>query len=94
MTHGIEKLQGLLYKLPMMGIPLTGPSFVNADNKSQVTHSIKPESICYYVVQESVAMGESLITHINSEENLSDLMTKVTHGSKCRQLIGNILHDI
>jgi hypothetical protein len=39
-------------------------------------------------------MGESLTTHVNSEENLSDLMTKVTHGSKCRQLLGNILHDI
>ena len=25
-----------------------------------------------------VAMGESLITHIDSEDNLSDLMTKVT----------------
>jgi hypothetical protein len=26
-------------------------------------------------------MGESLITHIKSEDNLSDLMTKVTHGA-------------
>ena len=39
-------------------------------------------------------MGESLITHINSEENLSDLMTKVTRGGKRRQLVGNILYDI
>jgi hypothetical protein len=45
-------------------------------------------------VQESVAIGESLISHIDSEENLSELMTKVTHGSKCRQLVGNILYDI
>ncbi len=67
-----------------MGIPLTGPSFIYADNKSQVTNSTIPEStlkkkchsICYHVVQESVAMGELLITHIDSEDNLSDLMTK------------------
>ena len=26
--HGIEKLRGLLYKLCMMGIPLTGPSYI------------------------------------------------------------------
>jgi hypothetical protein len=46
------------------------------------------------MVQESVAMGESLITHIDSEYNLSDLMTKVFRGGKCRQLFGNILYDI
>ncbi len=86
--HGIEKLRGLRYKLRMMGIPLTGPSFIYADNKSQVTNLAIPEltlkkkcnSICYHAVRESVAMGESLITHIDSADNLSDLMTKVTRG--------------
>jgi hypothetical protein len=39
-------------------------------------------------------MGESLITHINSEDNLSDLMTKETCGGKRHQLVGNILYDI
>jgi hypothetical protein len=85
-----------------MGIPLTRPSFIYADNKSQVTNSTRPEStlkkkcdsICYHTVQESVATGEPLITHINSEENLSDLMTKVTRGSKCCRLVGNILYNI
>jgi hypothetical protein len=72
----------------MMGIPLTGPSFPYADNKLQLTNSTIPEltlkkkcsSICYHVVQQLVAMGELLITHIDSEDNLSDLMTKVTRG--------------
>ncbi len=54
----------------------------------------KCNSICYHAVQESVAMGESLITHIKSEDNLSDLMTKVTHGAKHPRLVGNILYDI
>jgi hypothetical protein len=102
MKHGIEKLRGLQYKLCMMGIPLTGPSFIYADNKLQVTNSTRPELtlkkkcnfICYHAVRESVAMGESLITHIDSEDNLSGLMTKVTHGGKSRQLVGNILYDI
>ncbi len=92
MKHGIEKLQGICYKLHMMEIPLTGPSFIYADNKSQVTNLTIPEStlkkirnpICYHAVQESVAMGESLITHIDSEDNLLDLMTKVTRGGKHR----------
>jgi hypothetical protein len=102
MKHGIEKLRGLRDKLHMMGIPLTGPSFIYADNKSQVTNSTVPEStlkkkcnsICYHVVQELVAMGESSITHIDSEDNLSDLMTKVTRGGKRRRLVGNILYEI
>ncbi len=74
MKHGIEKLRGLRYKLRMMGIPLTGPSYIYGDNKSQVTNSTRPEStlkkkcnsICYHAVRESVAMEESLITHICS----------------------------
>jgi hypothetical protein len=41
MKHGIEKLRGLWYKLRMMGIPLTGPSYIYGDNKSQVT--IRPD---------------------------------------------------
>ncbi len=28
MKHGIETLRGLRYKLQMMGVPLTGPSFI------------------------------------------------------------------
>ncbi len=86
MKHGIEKLWGLCYKLCMLGIPLTGPSFIYADNKSQaqVTNSTIPEltlkkkcnSICYRVVQESIAMSESLITHIDSEDNYQTLWPK------------------
>ena len=44
MKHGIEKLRGLWYKLRMMGIPLTGPSYIYGDNKLQVTNSTWPES--------------------------------------------------
>ena len=102
MKHGIEKLRGLRYKLRMMGIPLTGPSYIFGDNKSQVTNSTRPEStlkkkcnsICYHAVRESVAMGESAITHFKTGFNFSDLMTKVTHGNKRRRLVGGILYDI
>jgi hypothetical protein len=39
MKHGIKTLRGLGYKVRMMGIPLTGPSYIYGDNKSQVTNS-------------------------------------------------------
>ena len=75
--HGIEKLRGLRYKLRMMGIPLTAPSYIYSDNKLQVTNLSQPEStlkkkccnsICYHAVRESVAMGKSMITHISNTE--------------------------
>ena len=31
MKHGIKMLRGLRYKLRMMGVPLTGPSFIYGD---------------------------------------------------------------
>jgi hypothetical protein len=103
MKHGIEKLRGLWYKLHMMGIPLTGSSYIYGDNKSQVTNLTKIKestlkkkcnSICYHAVRESVGIGESLITHIRTHGNLSDLMTKVTKGAKRQQLGGGILYEI
>jgi hypothetical protein len=102
MKHGIETLRGLRYKLRMMGVPLTGPSFIYGDNKSQVTNSSRPEltlkkkcnAVCHHAIREPVAMGESLITHIPTQFNLADFLTKVTNGATCRRLVGNVLYDI
>jgi hypothetical protein len=102
MKHSIEKLRGLQCKLRMMGIPLSGPSYIFGDNKSQVTNLTNPDStlkqkcssICYHFIHESVAMGESAITHLRSDQNSADLMTKVTYGAKRRRLVSGILYDI
>ena len=102
MKLGIERLRGLRYKLRMMGIPITGPSYIYGDNKSVVTNATTPEStltkknhsICYHAIRESVASGESLITHIPTADNLSDLMTKVTFGAKRQRLVRGLLYDI
>jgi len=90
MKHRIEKLRGLRYKCRMMGIPLTGPSYVYGNNKLAITNSTTPEStlkkkrdsICYHAIQESVAMGESLLTHVGTSDNLANLLTKPTFGAK------------
>ncbi len=42
-------------------------------------------------MQESVAVGELLITHIDSEENLSDLMTKVTNSDTADWLVTSFM---
>jgi hypothetical protein len=39
-------------------------------------------------------MGESLIMHIGTHDNLSDPLTKSTSGIKLRRLFGSILYDL
>jgi hypothetical protein len=39
-------------------------------------------------------MGEILTSHVRTENNFSDFMTKVTYGQKRRHLMGSILFDI
>ncbi len=102
MKHATEMLMGLRYKIHMMGIPLSGPTYVYGDNKSQVTNSPRPEltlknkcnSICYHAIRESVAMGETLLMHIRTGENLADLLTKTTSGAKLCKLVSGVVHDI
>jgi len=103
MKIGIETVRGIRYKLRMMGVRLSGPTYVYGDNMSVIHNTQKPEStlkkksnsICYHAIRESVAMGESLTTHVASKENPSDLATKVVPGGQLREhLVRMLLHDI
>ena len=102
MKHGTKKLWGLRYKFQMMGIPLSGPFYLYGGNKSAITNYTTPEStlkeksnlICYRAIHESVAMGESLLTHVGTHDNLADLLIKPAFGSKKRRLVGGLLYDI
>jgi hypothetical protein len=102
MMHGIKTLRGLRYKILMMGVPLSETTYIYGDNKSQVTNSFRPElilkkkcnSICYHAICESVAMGETLLTHIRTGDNLVDFLTKTTSGTKCRKLVSGVVYDI
>ncbi len=85
-----------------MGIPLSGPTYIYGNNKSQVTNSYRPEltlkekcnSICYHTIRELVAMGETLLTHIRTGGNLADFLTKTTNGAKRHKLVSEVVHDI
>ena len=39
-------------------------------------------------------MGETLLTHIRTGENLADFLTKTTSGAKRRKLVSGVVHDI
>ena len=44
MKHGIETLREIRYKLRMMGIPISGPSYVLGNNQSVTFNTSRPES--------------------------------------------------
>jgi hypothetical protein len=88
MKNGIETCRGLRYTLRMMGVTVSGPTYVYGDNMYVVHNTQLPESvlkknsnyICYHAVRESAAMGESIIWHVPSVDNTSDICTKVVSG--------------
>jgi hypothetical protein len=55
----------------------------------------KSNAICYHIVWESAAMGESIIGHIPSVNKPADICTKAVPGGQKRDhLIVLLLHDI
>ena len=88
LKNGMESLRGLHYKLRMMGIPISGPTYAFGDNMSIIHNTQQPEltlkkksnSICYHACREAIAMGELLTTHIPTMMNPADLATKVIPG--------------
>ena len=103
MKQGMGAVRGLRYKLRMMGLRISGPTYVYGDNMSVIHNTQRLEltlrknsnSICYHTVRESVAMGESLTGHIPTAENCTYLATKIIPGGKKRDhLVGKLLFDI
>jgi hypothetical protein len=103
MKNDIDTRRGLHYKLIMMGVTLSGPTFVYGDNMYVVHRTQRPEyvlkkksnSLCYHMVRESATMGESIIGHVPSVDNPDKIFTKVVAGGQKRNhLIRLLLHDL
>ena len=80
MKKGMETLRLLWYKLRMTGVPISRHSCIYRDNMSVIYNTQRPEStlrinsksIFYHAIRECVAMGDSLTTHIPTNDNTSD----------------------
>ena len=103
MKQGMGAVRGLRYKLRMVGVWISGPTYVYGNNMLVIHNTQHPEptlkkksnSICYHTMLESVAMGESLSGHIPTVENCADLATKIIPGRQKRDhLVGKLLFDI
>lgn len=103
MKQCCEYLRGLRYKLRMMGIPVTGPCYIEGDNQSVLANTTIPDStlkkksqsIAYHFVREGVARDEWRTCYINTHDNEADLLTKqLPHGEKRVRFVSNLLHHI
>ena len=98
----MESLRGLHYNLRMMGVGISGHSYIYSDNMSVLHNTQRPESmlkkksnsICYQTVRESVAMGESPTGHFGTNKNVVDLTTKVLYGQKRQYMVSQLLYNI
>jgi hypothetical protein len=90
MKNGIETCHGLHKKLRMRGVTLSGPTYVYGDNMDVVHNTHRPESVlkkksnsvCYRVVRNYDAMGESIIGHVPSIDNPADICTNIVPGGQ------------
>jgi hypothetical protein len=101
MKNGIETCCGLRYKLRMMGMDLSGPTYVYGDKMYVVHNTQQPESVlkkksnsvCYHAIRDYAAMGESIIGHVPYVDNPYYIYSKVVPGGQKRNhLIRLLLH--
>ena len=100
MKQGTEYARGLRYKLRMLGIPCSEPTFVYGDNQSVLANTTVPasqlkkksNSIAYHFVREGSARDEWRTTYIRTDENPADLFTKpLSSGEKRSRFIRSML---
>ena len=99
MRVAIDLIEGLRYKLRMMGVPIDGSTKVYCDNDTVVKTTTRPEStlkkkhnaINYHRAREAQAAGHIQVTWIDGTENLADALTKVIVGERRHYLLRRIL---
>ena len=100
MKTAVEQVEGLRYKLRMMGVPLDGETSVFCDNEAVFKNSSVPEStlkkkhnaIAYHRTREAQAAGIVRIAWENGRTNLADLMTKLLARPRLKELVQMILY--
>ena len=100
MKQATEYVQGLRYKLRMLGIQCQEPTFVHGDNQSVLANTTAPDStlkkksnsIAYHYVREGCARDEWRTTYVNTSDNPADLMTKpLPYGEKRNRFVRMLL---
>ena len=101
MKTAVELVEGLRYKLRMMGVVLDGPCHIKADNMSVVQNCSNPESrlkkksnsIAFHYVRErcSGPCPVGRVSYVNTLLNLADMLTKSQPGPVRKRLAVKVL---
>ena len=99
MKTAIDLIEGLRYKLRMMGIPIDGATSVFCDNAAVVLNSTAPESVLkkrhnavsYHRTREACAANIIQIAHESGDTNIADLLSKLMVGPHLRDLLGYVM---
>ena len=103
MKQAVEYVQGLRYKLRMLGIPCDEPTFVYGDNKSVLANTSVPastlkkkmHSLSFHFVREGCARDEWRTAYVNTHMNFADLLTKpLPSGEKRNRFVRQFLYWI
>ena len=93
-------MEGLTFKLNILGISISDPARIFCDNQSAVKNSSFLESvpkkkhcsISYHRVREAIESLKCLVYYERSETNLDDLFTKVITQNKRKPLVNAVLY--
>ena len=86
----------------MMGCEPDGPALLLGDNNSVVLNCAMPNSVlkkkcsscAYHHVREAITGGMMKFTHIPSEMNYADILTKPVPGPQFRDLVKPLLFRV
>ncbi len=100
MKIAMEMNSAMRYKLRMMGVPITGPSYILGDNQGVVRNVTNPVSqltkhhnaIAYYKCRKEVAAGAALLAFEPGKENCSDRLTKILVGQPFQKFLCLVLY--
>ena len=90
MKTAVEMIEGLKYKLRMLGIPVEGPDNFYFDNEAVTNNTTIPEStlkkkrhsVAYHRCREAVAAGTDRIAKQETEKNLANLFKEILTGGR------------
>ena len=91
----VEMVEGIRYKLHMMGISPDGPANCFWDNKSIVLNATNPastlkkkhNSVAYHKVWECSAAGTVHFAHEPGKSNVADMLTKILPARKFKEYV-------
>jgi hypothetical protein len=99
MKTAIELVEGLHYKLRMMGCLIDGPTHIKADNMSVVHNCSTPESVlkkksnsvAFHFCREPTAAWVGSIGWVPTDKNIADMFTKSQPGPVRMRLAEQVL---